>query len=322
MRTLRFHAPLSRPPIWRFFWLSLFASTWTFAGPPRVGMIIMNREMPFWAAIERAGQDAAQANGVELIVKSLPNQNSAIEERLIAGMASQSLDAIIVAPLDTTTVSPALQELAAKHVKIIALRYPLAGNVATTTVELDEAGISRAGAEMLANAITDADEVAVFRSADRSGTGFAPRDRDAIAAVRAAHPKTIVDADIFVGDVGQEAAQIDALLAAHPHVTAIYTSRPFFTNAVRDALKAKGLAGKIKHIAIGVGLPGNVIDDLDHGILAGWVGENSAELGRKAVEATAGILKGQATPAVVTASFVAVTPKTDHGSSVAALLEK
>lgn len=282
----------------------------------------MNREMPFWAAIERAGQAAAQANGVELIVKSLPNQNSAIEEKLIDGMAAQNLDAVIVTPLDPTTLSPALRELAAKHVKIIALRYPLAGNVAATTIELDEAAISHAGAEMLANAITDADEVAVFRSTDRNGNGLAPRDRDAIAAVHATHPNAIIDADIFVGDVGREAAQIDALLAAHPHVTAIYTSRPFFTNAVREALKAKGLAGKIKHVAIGVGLPGNVIDDLDRGILAGWVGENSAELGRKAVEAAAGLLKGQAVPAVVTASFVAVTPKTDHGSEVAALVER
>ncbi len=313
---------LRRPSGWRLLCATLLLSSSSFAADIRVGMVIMNREFPFWAAIERSAQQAAHANGVELIVKAVPTQNSDLEARLVAGLAAQPLDAIIVAPIDASSLTSSLKTLAAKGVKIVALRYPLPANLASTVVELDETAISHAGAEMLATTTSDNDEVAIFRSADRANAGgLAPRDRDAIAAVRAEHPKATIDADIFVGEVGQEAQQIDALLTTHPHVSVIYTSRPFFTNAVRDALKAKNLAGKIKHVAIGVGLPASVIDDLDRGVLAGWVGEESGELGRKAVEAAAGIIRGQSVPAVVTASFVAVTAKTAHSATIAAQIE-
>jgi ribose transport system substrate-binding protein len=286
---------------------------------PRIGILLKDKSPGFWVYAEKGATQEAQATGVELVVKAPPTVlDVAAQSRLLAGLATEKLDALVIAPTNPDLVQAAVAELAGKGVKIVALDTPL-GGVAQTFVGADQGALAESAAKVFFAAARDGDEIALLRnnSVDRTVIAREEKVRDGLKG----RPALVCHSDIFASsEKDTEDEQALRLLTKYPKVTTVFASASRGTMAMIKAVREKGLVGHVKVVGFGTYLPPEAAKAFEDGILVGWIAQQPKDLGRKGVRAAVALASGQPSPAVVHPDFLLVTADNFRSSEVQALM--
>lgn len=259
--------------------------------------------------MEQGALEAGQKGGADVVVKApMTESDVAVQVQLFNAMAAQGFAAIVIAPANKDTLAGPVGAAAAKGIKIVVLESPLAGDGARVFVGTDHAAAGEAAGKLLASLVSDADEVS-FLNHSQTNSATLAREKSALAAFRAVHPKNVVRADIFASaEAGGEAEKARLLLERYPATKAVFASGTTGTLAMLKVLEEKKLAGTIKLVGFGFNLNADVAAAIAAGKLHGWIAWQPRELGAHAVAAALSLIKGESVPAVVNTDFVVVTP--------------
>lgn len=279
----------------------------------KIGVVPSGPESnPFWGSYCQGVRQAAAQSKVEAIVKCPPiDFSAAYQTKLIAAVAEQGIEAIIVAPvvLQNTVdanVHKALAAVAAKGVKIVVVGLAPLSGFENTGVAIDQQVIATAGIEKLVATVGENEEVGFFRT--YSPDGLNPREKLAIQSLRARSPKIVIHSDVFMNDEDKSGlAQAKLLFTKHPKIATVFTSMTVSTVAMVDALKEIGLAGKVKHVGFGMQLTPTITAALEAGALTVFISQDPHALGVKAVETAVELCKGAKPPAMINVAFDIVT---------------
>jgi ribose transport system substrate-binding protein len=286
---------------------------------PRIGVLLKDRSPGFWVLAEQGALATGRELGAEVVVKAPPTvMDVAIQPKLLAALAAQKLDALVIAPTNPDAIAGAVAELAGKGVKIVTVDTPLREGLAQVFVGADQAGIAEAAAKLLLAAAADGDEVAILRnnSLDRPVLLREQAVRDAVQSRSA----LVLRADIFASsEKDTEEAQAQLLLTKYPNVKLVFASATRGTLATIKAIREKRLVGKVRVVGFGTYLPADVAQAFEDGILLGWVAQEPKDLGVKAVRAAVALAKGEPVATVQRPAHVLVTKDNFRSAEVQAL---
>jgi len=287
---------------------------------PKIGVLFKDKSPGFWILAEKGANEAAKTLGADVIIKAPPTVlDLTAQSRLLALLANEKLDALVIAATNPDVVEAAVAKLAEAHVKIVTVDTPLKAGLADTFVGADQVAIAEVAAKVFISIIADGDEVAILRNntVDRTVVTRETTLREALKA----RSKLIVHSDIYASsekDTEDERALL--MLTQHPKTTAVFASATRGTLATIKAVREKGLVGKVKVVGFGTYLPAEAAQAFEDGILVGWVAQEPKDLGVKAVQAAVALVKGEAVPAVVRPDFLLVTKDNFRSPEAQALL--
>jgi ribose transport system substrate-binding protein len=118
-------------------------------GGPRIGLSISTLNNPFFVTLRNGAQDAAKKEGAELIVTDAQN-DAATQQDDVQNFVTQQVDAILVNPVDSEAVVPAVQAANQANIPVIALdRGASGGEIATLIASDNVEGGRIAGRELI-----------------------------------------------------------------------------------------------------------------------------------------------------------------------------
>jgi len=287
---------------------------------PKVGVLLKDRSPGFWIFAEKGAVQEAAVVGVEVIVKAPPSVlDMSAQARLLAGLAAEKLDALVVAPTNPDLIQAMVTNLAEKGVKIVTVDTPLKDGTAHAFIGADQAAMADDAAKLFLSLVQEGDEIALLRnnSVDRTVIIREERLREAARA----RPGLVFRSDIYASserDTEDERALV--LLNKYPKVTAVFASATRGTLSTIKAVREKGLVGKVKVVGFGTYLPPEAAEAFKDGILHGWVAQEPKDLGVQAVRAAAALVRGEKVPAVIRPAYVLVTKDNINSAEVRALL--
>jgi ribose transport system substrate-binding protein len=118
-------------------------------GGPRIGLSISTLNNPFFVTLRNGAQDAAKKEGAELIVADAQN-DAATQQDDVQNFVTQQVDAILVNPVDSESVVPAVEAANQADIPVIALdRGASGGEIATLIASDNVEGGRIAGRELI-----------------------------------------------------------------------------------------------------------------------------------------------------------------------------
>ena len=118
-------------------------------GGQRIGLSISTLNNPFFVSLRDGAQQAADEAGVELIVSDAQN-DAATQQDDVQNFVTQQVDAILVNPVDSEAVVPAVQAANQADIPVIALdRGASGGEIATLIASDNVEGGRLAGEELI-----------------------------------------------------------------------------------------------------------------------------------------------------------------------------
>ena len=118
-------------------------------GGPRIGLSISTLNNPFFVTLRNGAQDAAKKEGAELIVADAQD-DAATQQDDVQNFVTQQVDAILVNPIDSESIVPAVQAANQANIPVIALdRGASGGEIATLIASNNVEGGRIAGRELI-----------------------------------------------------------------------------------------------------------------------------------------------------------------------------
>ena len=287
----------------------------------KVGVLLKDRNNPFWRVVQRGAEDAGKAAGVEVIVKApLTETDVGMQGKLLDVLAEKGIDALVIAPTNKDALAEKVAALAAKGVKVVVVDSPLSGNAQRVFIGTNQRAAGEAAGKLMAVLVGDKDEVAILRHIQGSGATDA-RESGAISVLREAHPGLTVYATIYASsEKGVEEERAALVLEKYPHVKAILASATPGTLAMLKVLQGKSVATKIKLVGFGYNLNPTVAAAIESGEMYAWMAQLPAEIGKKGVESAIALLKGEQLPATIGIDCLAITKENIKDPKVQALM--
>jgi ribose transport system substrate-binding protein len=290
------------------------------AAAPKIGVLLKGRA-PFWSAVEKGALETGKAAGAEITIKApMSESDISVQIQLLNAMAAQGAEAIVIAPINKEALAVPIASIAVKGVKVIVIDTQLTGKAAPVFIGTDHEAAGKAAGELLAQVVSDKDEVSFLKHSQTSGATTL-RENGALATFRAAHPHNIVHSDIYAStEMGSEPEKTRLLLEKYPGTKAVLASGTPGTLAMLKVLQEKKLAGAVKLVGFGFNLTPEVAAAIESGALTGWIAQLPHEIGVKGVTAALALIKGDTVPPIMHTDFMVVTKGNLKDPKVQALL--
>ena len=202
----------------------------------RVGVVLASPAQPQHAELERSVRQALEEQDQELVVQSA-NDDPARQQQLVQTFASRGARAIVVVPIDSASLRPAIDAAANARVPVFTIGLPVTGARVTTHMESDFTAAGVAAAEYIKAFLGRGLHAAVVGRVGAHGT------RELDAAFRAAVTADTVGVMSGTGDGGGTregaAAAVTALLERDPSLDAVFAMDPVSALGAMDAAYAR-----------------------------------------------------------------------------------
>lgn len=282
---------------------------------PKVGVLLSDWNAPFGRTLREAFPEVAKQSGLDVVVKAPPvTEAVGMESNILREWQSEGgFDAFIVAAgVGAPDLAKVLQPAVAKGIPIVALLGTLPEGTAKSSILVDEDRVNRAAIELCAQYLHDGDEMSMIRWTTVDGQ-MNDREKVFIKGLRGREPNTAIHADVFLGLVAaQQVQQAKLLLEKHPNVKLVYSPYTVATQAMIEALRQTGRAGKVRHVGVGTGVPPECVQAIEGDELQGWIALMPKDVAAKAVETVAKLLQHQPVDPVVLSNVVVVTKDNLH----------
>ena len=266
------------------------------ATPKRIAVVPKGTTHEFWKAVQ-AGAVKAQdeSKGAVAITYRGPEKEDDREQQisLMQNLISAKYDAIVLAPLDSKALAPAVKQANQAHIPVVIMDSSLEGEAGKDFVSFvatdSEAGGKLAG-EKMAELLPKGGKVLILRYLEGSAS-TSLREKGFAAAVAKANGLKLVDPGRYAGATratAQEAAE--NLLSTNGDIAGVFCPNESSTFGMMLALKSRGMLGKV--VFIGFDSSPELLDALKTGQIAALVLQNPEKMGYLAVKAAMDALSG------------------------------
>ena len=257
------------------------------AASKTIGVTLLTREDEFYRELEAGLRAAAAKHGYRVLITSgdrdLAKQQSQIDNFIV-----QHVDAIVVCPVDSRGIGPAIVRANAAKIPVFTADIASQGGAVVSHVASDNIAGGRLAAEYIAKIIGDSGDVGVIGENDVQTT--IDRQQGFTEAL-AAHPKIKVVAQLDGSGVRDRSLRAaDDLLQAHPRVRAIFAINDESALGTLAAAQAR----KARPVIVGY----DAAPEARRAILGGTplradVAQQPTLIGEKTIDAIAAYLGGQ-----------------------------
>ena len=272
-------------------------------GGARIGLSVSTLNNPFFVTLRDGAQSAADEAGAELIVSDAQN-DTAQQQDDIQNFVTQQVNVILVNPVDSDAVVPAIEAANQANIPVIALDRGASGGELATTIASDNVqGGNLAGEELIR--LVGSGSVAQLE-----GTPGADPARD-----RGQGFQDAIDAQSAVEVVASQSANFDRaeglnvaenILQANPDIAGIFAQNDEMALGAVQALG--GSAGDDVKV-VGFDAIEDALSAIQDGTINATVAQQPAEIGSLGVENAISVINGESVEENIPVEVQLVTPE-------------
>lgn len=256
-------------------------------GGARIGLSVSTLNNPFFVTLRDGAQSAADEAGAELIVSDAQN-DTAQQQDDIQNFVTQQVNAILVNPVDSDAVVPAIEAANQANIPVIALDRGASGGELATTIASDNVqGGNLAGEELIR--LVGSGSVAQLE-----GTPGADPARD-----RGQGFQDAIDAQSAVEVVASQSANFDRaeglnvaenILQANPDIAGIFAQND---EMALGAVQALGSDAGSEVKIVGFDAIEDALSAIEEGTMNATIAQRPEEIGSLGVENAIRVIGGE-----------------------------
>ena len=272
-------------------------------GGARIGLSVSTLNNPFFVTLRDGAQSAADEAGAELIVSDAQN-DTAQQQDDVQNFVTQQVNAILVNPVDSDAVVPAIEAANQANIPVIALDRGASGGELATTIASDNVqGGNLAGEELIR--LVGSGSVAQLE-----GTPGADPARD-----RGQGFQDAIDAQSAVEVVASQSANFDRaeglnvaenILQANPDIAGIFAQND---EMALGAVQALGDSAGDDVKVVGFDATEDALSAIQDGTMNATVAQQPAEIGSLGVENAISVINGESVEENIPVEVQLVTPE-------------
>ena len=272
-------------------------------GGARIGLSVSTLNNPFFVTLRDGAQSAADEAGAELIVSDAQN-DTAQQQDDIQNFVTQQVNVILVNPVDSDAVVPAIEAANQANIPVIALDRGASGGELATTIASDNVqGGNLAGEELIR--LVGSGSVAQLE-----GTPGADPARD-----RGQGFQDAIDAQSAVEVVASQSANFDRaeglnvaenILQANPNIVGIFAQND---EMALGAVQALGDSAGDEVKVVGFDAIEDALSAIQDGTINATVAQQPAEIGSLGVENAIRVINGESVEENIPVEVQLVTPE-------------
>lgn len=212
---------------------------------PTIAFVLPTATQPYWVAMMKAAEAAAEELGIELIMQAPQEVNVAEQNSVTNLVLERDPDALIATPLDPELSQPPLRE-AAKDIPVLTVDIQVAD---TSFLTQEVVSDNRDGGATAADALADAmgGEGEVMLLAANATTTTAQMRSESFTEQLGEYPgMEIVATQYSNEDASGTQSKVNNVLLSNPDLGGIFATEDLGCIGAMAAIKAKNLAGKVK----------------------------------------------------------------------------
>ena len=252
----------------------------------------------FWQSVHAGAEAAAKEANVEVVWKG-PAQETDYSGQIniVEDAINRRVDGIVLAPTHRDSLVPVVERAQRDGIPVAIFDSGIGTDKYVSYVATDNRQGGAQAAERLASKLGGKGRVAILGvkagsvSTDEREQGFQETIKQKYPGIE------IVAFQYGESDRARSLDRAADILTAHPDLDAFFASNESSTVGAVQAIKQKGLAGKV--VLVGFDSSPNLVEDLKAGAIDSLVLQNPYKMGYEAVKAMVAQLDGQTPPRVV-----------------------
>lgn len=281
----------------------------------QIAVIPKGTSHEYWKSIHAGAMKAkadlaAKGTPVNIIWKGTENEGDRNGQvTLVDTFITQKVSGMVLAPLDKDALKRPVHDAADHKIPVVIIDSSLSGSDYASFCATDNEKGGRLAGEKMGALLNGKGNVIVLAYALGSASTEA-REKGFLDAVKKFPGITVLSSNQYGGpttEVAQKTSQ--NLLARYgAQVNGVFASNETNTRGMKNALKDKGLLGKVKFV--GFDASPDLVDVLKSGDMQGLVVQNPFKMGELGVTTVVDAIQGKTVPKTVDTGVALVTPDT------------
>jgi ribose transport system substrate-binding protein len=261
-----------------------------------IGMSQCNGGEPWRAQMDKDIQDAADKNGIKLLLKDAQN-NAATQQAQVREYTAQGVDLIIISPKETVPLTQPVAQAYDKGIPVIVLDRKVNGDKFTCFIGADNVKIGEEAGKYMVKLLGGKGNIVELKGLMTSQPGQ-DRHNGFMQGIKGSNIKIIFDADCKWQEPDAQ-REMNSALARFPQIDAVYAHNDPQAHGAYLAAKqeGKGREKTIKFIGIDA-LPHEGVRYVRDGVLSATF--QYPTCGEQAIETAIKILNKQTVPKNIT----------------------
>ena len=200
----------------------------------------------FWVTVKAGAEAAGKDFGANIIWKG-PTVETDIAGQMdiVMDYINKNIDAIVIATCDTKALNHLLKMALNKGIEVITIDSGIESDMKIPFIATDNVLAAKKGADALANLIDKKGKVALIPFVPGAATSIM-REEGFKEGIKKYSDLDLVAVQYSQSEVATAMAVTENILTAHPDLKGIFAANEAGTIGAIQALKAKGLIGKVK----------------------------------------------------------------------------
>ncbi|QMU71452.1 ABC transporter substrate-binding protein [Streptacidiphilus sp. P02-A3a] len=273
-----------------------------------IDMITGVKSDPFYISMTCGAQQEAARLGVTLKADGSAQWDVSVQRPIIDADAATRPDGLMISPVDTAALTPALQQVQQSGTKIALVDTSVTDpSIGVTRISSDNEAGGRTAADAL-GALMGGHGTAIVVSVTPGVSTTDARTKGFTEEMAAKFPGVTLLSTLYDNDLPATAAsEISATLAAHPGLTGVFAANTNTAQGIATGLQAAGKQGKVKVAAFDAE-PAEV-QALQSGTLQILIAQDPAAIGRDGVDQLVAAFEGKPVTPQIGTTMVAITQK-------------
>ncbi|HME07860.1 MAG TPA: substrate-binding domain-containing protein [Bryobacteraceae bacterium] len=260
-----------------------------------IAVIPKGTSQVFWVSVQRGVLAAGQKYGVEIIWNG-PSLETDYDRQIqiIDSMIARRVDAIAVAPAERKALAAPIERATSAGIPVTVFDSAVDSSSYMSYVATNNIEVGKMAARELGRLLNGQGDIAMLMNAPGSAStmerekGFEQELGDKFPKVR------LVARQYGMSDRSRAMGVAENILTAQPALNGIFASSEASGIGCALALKARGLSGKVKLVAVDAS--DSMVEDLRAGTISSLVAQDPYRMGFSAVETLVNKLRGQTPP--------------------------
>src|SRR2546423_8440432 len=252
----------------------------------------------FWQSVHAGAEAAAKESNVEIAWNGPAQETDyAGQINIVEDAINRRVDGIVLAPTHKDALVPIVERAQRQGIPVAIFDSGIGTENYVSYIATNNLQGGAVAAERLAAKLGGKGKIAIL-AVKAGSVSTEQREQGFQDTIKQKYPGIeIVAFQYGDGDRARSLDRATDMLTAHPELNGFFASNESSTVGVVQALKQKGLAGKV--ILVGFDSSPNLIDDLKGGAIDSLVLQNPFKIGYESVKAIVAKLNGQTPPRVI-----------------------
>jgi len=260
-------------------------------GKPKILVSPKGLVHSFWLTVKAGADSAGKELNADIIWKG-PAQETDIAGQIaiLEDYINKKVDAIVMAACDSKALIPTVQKAVDAKIPVITIDSGVDSDLPLTFVATDNITAARKGAQTLAELISKKGEVACIPFVPGAATSTM-REQGFTDEIKKYPDIQLVAVQYSQSDVATGMAVTEDILTAHSNLAGIFAANEAGTIGVVQALKSKGMVGKVK--VVGFDAAANEVEALKDGVVDALIVQDPFKMGYLGVKAAVDAMHGK-----------------------------